>query len=170
MRKKFRDHAIASLGLDGAMHWRSSLVLVVGSAAALQFPVTAAVSRRGVVQGIALAAALPRLAASADDDAALAPLPPQPPPMEASDISYEALKVRLIECKDPELCTVERVAFLSANGEEADVVLKSGERLPIIGIPQENPSNDSSPAKLIAKLRDSKVPFSFPFTDALKKR
>ena len=131
---------------------------------------SAFVARRGVAQGIALAAALPWLAASADDDAALAPLPPPPPPMKATDISYEELKVKLIECKDPELCTVERVAFLSAKGEEADVVLKSGERLPIIGIPQENPSNDSSPAKLIAKLRDSKVPFSFPFTDALKKR
>ena len=150
-----------------------SLALVVGSVQGVvmtRLGSSAFVARRGVAQGIALAAALPWLAASADDDAALAPLPPPPPPMKASDISYEALKVRLIECKDPELCTVERVAFLSANGEEADVVLKSGERLPIIGIPQENPSNDSSPAKLIAKLRDSKVPFSFPFTDALKKR
>ena len=75
---------------------RFSLALVVGSvgsAAALHFPFMH-VARRGVAQGIALAAALPWLAASADDDAALAPLPPPPPPMKATDISYEELKVK----------------------------------------------------------------------------
>jgi len=101
--------------------------------------------------------------------AAPAPETSTPLPTDATEMSYDKLKKLLIDCKDPDLCIVQKVAFQSASGEQADVILKSGERLTVIGIPEENPSNDSSPAKLVAKLRDAKVPFTFPFQEALAK-
>ena len=48
-------------------------------------------------------------------------------------------------------------------------MLKTGEKLRVTGIPVEDPNSDSSPLKLVAKLRDAKIPYSFPFTRTLAK-
>ena len=61
------------------------------------------------------------------------------------------------------LVALEKVVFTVESGETGDAVFKSGARLPITGIPEDNPTNDSSPYKLVAKLRDAKVPYTFPF-------
>ena len=52
---------------------------------------------------------------------------------------------------------------------DGDALFKDGTRLPITGIPEDNPTNDSSPYKLVAKCRDAKVPYSFPFAEGLSK-
>ena len=36
-------------------------------------------------------------------------------------------------------------------------------------VPVDDPSSDSSPYKLVAKCRDAKVPYTFPFTESLAK-
>ena len=47
--------------------------------------------------------------------------------------------------------------------------MADGSRLTIVGIPRDDPTNDSSPYKLVAKLRDAKVPYTFPFSETLAK-
>lgn len=92
------------------------------------------------------------------------------PAVRRTSISYEDLSRLLVDCKDSDdVCNVERVAFTVASGESGDVFFTNGDRVPITGIPQENPNNDSSPYKLIAKLRDARVRYTFPFSDTLAK-
>ena len=88
---------------------------------------------------------------------------------DVTSISYQEVTKLLIQCKEELTCPVGSVAFTSASGETADVMLASGKRLGITGIPVENPNNDSSPYKLVAKLRDAKVPYTFPFSSTLAK-
>jgi hypothetical protein len=113
---------------------------------------------------------LPALAlpASAVADEADDAAPPAAPARRTS-MSYPELVQMLNDCKDNGVCEVESVRFTVASGETGNVTLKSGETLPITGIPEENPTNDSSPARLIAKLRDAKVQYTFPFSDTLAK-
>ena len=113
--------------------------------------------------------AMPFAARAADDAQPETVVEPAPAVPARTTITYAEMKGLLIECKDGDECTIKSVAFTSANGETADAILTSGERLPIIGIPEDNPSNDSSPLQLAAKLRDAGVPYSFPFSDLLRK-
>ena len=86
-----------------------------------------------------------------------------------TSISYEELKQLLIDCREGDVCTIEKVVFTVESGEQGDALFKDGTRLPITGIPEDNPTNDSSPYKLVAKCRDAKVPYSFPFAEGLSK-
>lgn len=87
----------------------------------------------------------------------------------ATSISYVDIQKLLNDCRDGDACALEKVVFTVESGETGDAVFKSGARLPITGIPEDNPTNDSSPYKLVAKLRDAKVPYTFPFSEGLAK-
>jgi hypothetical protein len=88
---------------------------------------------------------------------------------DANDISYDDLRSLLRACREsPSACSVERVVFTSPNGETGTALLNTGQQLPITGIPPESPTSDSSPARLVAKLRDAQVPFTFPFNVNVK--
>ena len=119
-------------------------------------------SRRSVLAAVPLTF-LP-LIARADDDEAPPPPPPPPPPPVRSSISYEALSDVLAECRSSGECGVSRVEFTVNSGEEGFATV-DGVRLRITNIPADNPNNDSSPLKLAARLRDAKVPYTFPFSD-----
>ena len=90
---------------------------------------------------------------------------------QPTTMTYDELCQLLVQCRDggTDACPVAKVAFATASGEAADAVLKDGSRLAILGIPAENPSNDSSPYKLVAKLRDARVPYTFSFASDLAK-
>lgn len=147
--------------------WLALLVALTG-VTGLRVPAPA---RRTVVGGsLALCGTLlPSCARAAEELDVPAPESTPPPASKPSDMTYEELKSRLIECKNSEFCMIEKVAFRSASGDQAVVIFKSGETLPVIGIPAEDPSSDSSPARLVARLRDAKVPFTFPFSEYLAK-
>ena len=156
---------------------RRSLILVV--AAAVSSNALRVSSRRATV-AVAIAAAshfkdvAPALAEEFTEllPPPLSPPPPPPsppPPPPSTEMSYTSLSKLLIECKDTDTCTIERVAFATPSGDEATVVLKSGASLPITGIPKDDPNSDSSPYKLVARLRDARVPYTFPFSQTLAK-
>tara|TARA_B110001452_G_C15203469_1_gene417552 strand:+ start:395 stop:670 length:276 start_codon:yes stop_codon:yes gene_type:complete len=67
------------------------------------------------------------------------------------------------------VCSVEKVEFSSTSGD-AGVALIGGQRLEILGIPAENPNSTVGPLKLAARCRDASVPYTFPFTEFLKKQ
>lgn len=90
------------------------------------------------------------------DDALLTP-PPPPPPKE---IEYSELVSRLSTCRETGVCDVERVDFKSANAEAAVARIGGSERT-VLNLPIEDPSNDSSPLKLVARCRDANVPYVF---------
>jgi hypothetical protein len=86
----------------------------------------------------------------------------------ADSITYEELGLELRACRDGLECRVEKVVFTITSGETGDAIM-GGVARPILGIPKDDPNNDSSPYKLAAKCRDAKVPYSFPFADVLAK-
>ena len=90
------------------------------------------------------------------DDALLTP-PPPPPPKE---IEYSELVSRLSTCRETGVCDVERVDFKSAKAEAAVARIGGSERT-VLNLPIEDPSNDSSPLKLVARCRDANVPYVF---------
>lgn len=134
------------------------------SAAALNIPATSRCTRRGF--GFVATAGFVQAARADDEDvlasfladeppapavpAPAAPAPAAPEPA-ATSITYERLKELLVDCRDGEVCKVQKVVFTVESGETGDAVMVDGSRLPISGIPEENPTNDSSPAKLVAK-------------------
>ena len=160
-----------------------SLLLLLPLASALT--IGGAATRRQAIASFAASAAsfaLPPIALADGEGLAIvgevevmppspppAPPPPPPPPSPPTSITYSAVKELLLECKDSDECKVTEVAFTSSNGESADIILSSGLRLPILGIPPDNPTNDSSPLKLAAKCRDAKVKYTFPFSNLLRK-
>eukprot|EP00965_Chrysotila_dentata_P055684 1847007-Pleurochrysis_carterae.AAC.7 len=81
------------------------------------------------------------------------------------EIEYSELTARLVTCRELGECDIVKVEFASVSGETGIAVTKTGERLQIKSIPRDIPSNDSSPLRLVAKLRDAKVPYTFPFSD-----
>ena len=91
------------------------------------------------------------------DDALLTPPPPPPPPPK--EIEYSELVSRLSTCRETGVCDVERVDFKSAKAEAA--VLIGGSERTVLNLPIEDPSNDSSPLKLVARCRDANVPYVF---------
>lgn len=151
------------------MPTRRLLILVLAAAAsdALQLS-----SRRATVAAAIVAASqLKNLAPALAEDVTTELLsPPLPlPPLPSTDMSYTSLSKLLIECRETGTCTIERVEFNTPSGEEATVVLRSGTSLPISGIPKDDPNSDSSPYKLVARLRDARVPYTFPFSQNLAK-
>lgn len=162
------------------------LVLTLLGAGALKLPSPGVLqySRRTAVTG-GLAAALlptacrgeeppavaePALAPAAADEAtpaAPAPVPPAPPP--PTTITYDALSQRLADCQSGSSCTVEKVEFSSSSGD-AGAAIVGGQRLEVLGIPAENPNSTNGPLKLAARCRDAGVPYTFPFTEFLKKQ
>ena len=152
--------------------WRLCNLLAALALASHASALSLGVSRRQCVAAAA-ACTIP-FGVRADDESppaveAVAPALPPPPPARTS-ITYPELTALLIECKDGDECAIQSVAFTSANGETGDAIFVSGERVPILGIPEDNPSNDSSPLKLAAKLRDAGVPYTFPFANLLRKK
>ena len=91
---------------------------------------------------------------------------PVPAAAAARDITYTDLLNLLTQCLDGD-CSVESVLFTDAKGEVGEAVV-NGARLQIVGIPRDNPNNDTGPAKLIAKIRYAKVPYSFSFAANLR--
>ena len=92
------------------------------------------------------------------DDALLTPPPPPPPPPK--EIEYSELVSRLSTCRETGVCDVERVDFKSAKAEAAVARIGGSERT-VLNLPIEDPSNDSSPLKLVARCRDANVPYVF---------
>ena len=76
-------------------------------------------------------------------------------PAHAADepITYAALGDELIACRETGVCRVTGVKFTVESGEQGDALFVDGTRRPIIGIPVDDPNSDSSPYKLVAKLR-----------------
>ena len=119
----------------------------------------------------AAALLLGSLPAVADVDDAVAPIaapaaapPPAPPPAPPTGpIAYSDVLDLLKACRDGDECQVAKIVFTVSNGESAEALFVSGVSRPIVGIPPDNPNTDSSPYKLVAKARDAKVPYSFPF-------
>lgn len=145
---------------------------------------------------------------------------------DASTIAYADVVQQLDNCRLGYECNLSKIAFTSNTGETGDALYTTGERRPIIGIPNEvrrrtqfarcalrcllrprsrafdsrsalslddqsmscahsahkhtlhsacvpprapqDPNSDSSPYKLVAKARDAKIPYSFPFSDLSK--
>ena len=164
------------------------LLLLPEAANALRLASPVTMSRRGIGAAFLSLGTLPQrpVSALADDgmeEAPAASQPPEaavptaaappevaapPPPPAATSITYDALAELLSQCRNGQ-CNVSKVAFTSTNGETGDAIFTDGSRLPILGIPEDNPTNDSSPYKLMAKCRDAKVPYSLPFADNLAK-
>jgi len=122
------------------------------------------------------AAPAPQPAAEASaPPAAPAPLPaaiePEPAASQSTvpqEIGYKELVKQLNVCQETGVCAVQRVEFLNSSGEQA-VAYIGGTEYKVLDIPLDNPNNDSSPLKLAAKLRDANVPYTFPFSNYLKK-
>ena len=131
----------------------AAFVLHAVSAAALKILAINQCTRRGFAGVIATAAFVQ--SAGADDEDVLASFlaaePPHDPEPAATSITYERLKQLLTNCRDGEACKVQKVVFTVESGETGDALMVDGSRLAISGIPEENPTNDSSPAKLVAK-------------------
>ena len=100
----------------------------------------------------------------ADDDAAVVPdtaptpVSEAPPVSEAlpvkSDIAFNDLKALLNQCIDgsSSVCKVDAIDFDDAMGETGSAVVE-GKRLMILGIPYDNPSNDSRWAEPVQRPR-----------------
>lgn len=169
---------------DASMQPTALVVFVLlGAGSALKLPSPSIYSRRTAVTGGLAAALLPTacrgeepaaaalpVASLEDAAAAPAPVPPAPPPAPPppTTITYDALSQRLADCQSG-ACTVEKVEFSSTSGD-AGVAIIGGQRLEILGIPAENPNSTVGPLKLAAKCRDAGVPYTFPFTEFLKKQ
>ena len=96
---------------------------------------------------------------------------PAPPAAAANGpIAYDDLLMKLRSCRDGAACQVRKVVFTTANGESGEAIFTDDTTHPIVGIPPDNPNSDSSPYKLVAKCRDAKIPYSFPFSDLSKYR
>jgi hypothetical protein len=137
----------------------SCLAFLLQGATALSLPANhAGVTRRALLLGASTGAAASLIGAPvrADEEA-------------PTSIAYADLVRELKTCRDGAICRVSKVAFTTASGETGDAILANGARLPIVGIPVDDPSSDSSPYKLVAKCRDAKVPYTFPFTESLAK-
>lgn len=160
----------------------SSIVMLAfahsASALRLSDPAAAArLTRRSLLAGVPAATTMAfALGASADEATAVdgaavdgAAAAPPAAPAAPTSVTYDELKKLLIQCKDEGVCKVEKVAFTEASGESADAIFVDGSRVPVIGIPKDDPGTDSSPYKLVAKLRDAKVPYTFPFSENLAK-
>jgi len=99
--------------------------------------------------------------APAADDSTAKPAP--------TELSYIELKALLKDCQDGAPCRVSKVDFMDALGESG-IAYVDAVPLTINDIPKDDPSNDSSPYKLMAKCRDAKVPYSFPFTRVMREQ
>ena len=128
------------------------LLLFCDVALSLKLAATRALTRRNALLSLAPASAALLLPACAHAD---------------EPITYGALSDELIKCRETGVCSVERVRFTVESGEQGEAIYSDGARRPIIGIPADDPNSDSSPYKLVAKLRDAKVPYTYPFTEAL---
>ena len=60
---------------------------------------------------------------------------------------------------------VSRVQFFGADGSEVIIFTNEGARLRVDGTPKESASSPLSPLKVVAKVRDAKVPYSFESFD-----
>ncbi|KAL1512221.1 hypothetical protein AB1Y20_005484 [Prymnesium parvum] len=154
-------HGVAALPVRSALLTTSLAVLLSIS------PVPAAISAMEPPSFSRPSAAF--LIAAETEMTADAPPPAPPKPARPAEISYLDLKALLNQCIDgsSDVCKVDRVDFDDAVGETATALVE-GQSLRVLGIPEDNPNNDSSPYKLVAKLRDAKVPFTFPFSRTLK--
>lgn len=138
--------------------------------------VSAAPQPQPVAEVSVPAAPEPQPAAEASaPPAAPAPLPaaiePEPAASQSTvpqEIGYKELVKQLNVCQETGVCAVQRVEFLNSSGEQA-VAYIGGTEYKVLDIPLDNPNNDSSPLKLAAKLRDANVPYTFPFSNYLKK-
>ena len=83
------------------------------------------------------------------------------------EVGYKELVKKLNACIETGPCEVQRVEFINSSGEKA-VAFINGDEYKVLDIPSDNPNNDSSPLRLAAKLRDAKVPYTFPFSAYLK--
>jgi len=108
--------------------------------------------------------ATPVPAAATGDSAT--PVPAAAAPVK-TELSYIELKALLKDCQDGNNCRVSKVDFMDSLGESG-IAYVDGAPLDINGIPKDDPSNDSSPYKLMAKCRDAKVPYTFPFTRTMR--
>ena len=88
---------------------------------------------------------------------------------EEEPYAYQDVIAALRACKDDGVCRIVKVKFTTANGESADAIFDDGSQRPIVGIPADDPTSDSSPYRLVAKCRDAKVAYSFPFSEGLEK-
>lgn len=145
-----------------------SLSLFLHAAAALSMGpsgVPSWQSRRAVLAAVpTLALFRPPAALAHEEEQENSELPPPPP----TTIDYSELVTQLKGCRASGVCSVERVDFLSASGDSAVAYIRGAERV-VLNLPVDDPTNDSSPLRLVAQCRDAGVPFTFSSIQAALK-